>query len=105
MMFKLPEVITKNLRDESNPDENIFCVYKYVKEHINNDDDLEQLYLAIIEFKPNAQIVSEYAMELFEKNRIAVAVSLMKNKEKYSGMIMRGSVSNHQSRDILPVSY
>ncbi|MEJ6735843.1 MAG: hypothetical protein QNK84_02225, partial [Flavobacteriales bacterium] len=85
MMFKLPEVITKNLKDYSNPDENIFCVYKYVKEHINNDDDLEQLYLAIIEFKPNAQIVSEYAMQLFEKNRIAVAVSLIKNKEKYSG--------------------
>jgi hypothetical protein len=83
--FKLPEVIANNLRDLSNPDENIFCVYKYVKEHINNDDDLEQLYLAIIEFKPNAQIVSEYAMELFEKNRIPVAVSLMKNKEKYSG--------------------
>ena len=83
--FKLPEVIANNLRDVSNPDENIFCVYKYVKEHINNDDDLEQLYLAIIEFKPNAQIVAQYAQELYEKNRIAVAVSLMKNKQKYSG--------------------
>ena len=105
MMFKLPEVITKNLKDYSNPDENIFCVYKYVKEHINNDDDLEQLYLAIIEFKPNAQIVSEYAMELFEKNRIAVAVSLMKNKEKYSGDDHAWKCFKSSERDILPISF
>ena len=104
-MFKLPEVITKNLKDYSNPDENIFCVYKYVKEHINNDDDLEQLYLAIIEFKPNAQIVSEYAMELFEKNRIAVAVSLMKNKEKYSGDDHAWKCFKSSERDILPISF
>ena len=105
MMFKLPEVITKNLKDYSNPDENIFCVYKYVKEHINNDDDLEQLYLAIIEFKPNAQIVSEYAMQLFEKNRIAVAVSLMKNKEKYSGDDHAWKCFKSSERDILPISF
>ena len=104
-MFKLPEVITKNLKDYSNPDENIFCVYKYVKEHINNDDDLEQLYLAIIEFKPNAQIVSEYAMQLFEKNRIAVAVSLMKNKEKYSGDDHAWKCFKSSERDILPISF
>ena len=103
--FKLPEVIANNLRDLSNPDENIFCVYKYVKEHINNDDDLEQLYLAIIEFKPNAQIVSEYAMELFEKNRIAVAVSLMKNKEKYSGDDHAWKCFKSSERDILPISF
>ena len=105
MMFKLPEVITKNLKDYSNPDENIFCVYKYVKEHINNDDDLEQLYLAIIEFKPNAQIVSEYAMQLFEKNRIAVAVSLIKNKEKYSGDDHAWKCFKSSERDILPISF
>jgi hypothetical protein len=104
-MFKLPEVITKNLKDYSNPDENIFCVYKYVKEHINNDDDLEQLYLAIIEFKPNAQIVSEYAMQLFEKNRIAVAVSLIKNKEKYSGDDHAWKCFKSSERDILPISF
>ena len=103
--FKLPEVIANNLRDLSNPDENIFCVYKYVKEHINNDDDLEQLYLAIIEFKPNAQIVSEYAMQLFEKNRIAVAVSLMKNKEKYSGDDHAWKCFKSSERDILPISF
>ena len=105
MMFKLPEEITKNLKDYSNPDENIFCVYKYVKEHINNDDDLEQLYLAIIEFKPNAQIVSEYAMQLFEKNRIAVAVSLIKNKEKYSGDDHAWKCFKSSERDILPISF
>ena len=104
-MFKLPEEITKNLKDYSNPDENIFCVYKYVKEHITNDDDLEQLYLAIIEFKPNAQIVSEYAMQLFEKNRIAVAVSLMKNKEKYSGDDHAWKCFKSSERDILPISF
>lgn len=105
MMFKLPEVITKNLKDYSNPDENIFCVYKYVKEHINNDDDLEQLYLAIIEFKPNAQIVSEYAMQLFEKSRIEVAVSLIKNKEKYSGDDYAWKCFKSSERDILPISF
>ncbi|MDB4195910.1 hypothetical protein N9651_02905 [Flavobacteriales bacterium] len=105
MMFKLPEVITKNLKDYSNPDENIFCVYKYVKEHINNDDDLEQLYLAIIEFKPNAQIVSEYAMQLFEKSRIEVAVSLIKNKEKYSGDDHAWKCFKSSERDILPISF
>jgi len=104
-MFKLPEVITKNLKDYSNPDENIFCVYKYVKEHINNDDDLEQLYLAIIEFKPNAQIVSEYAMQLFEKSRIEVAVSLIKNKEKYSGDDHAWKCFKSSERDILPISF
>ena len=104
-MFKLPEVITKNLKDYSNPDENIFCVYKYVKEHINNDDDLEQLYLAIIEFKPNAQIVSEYAMQLFEKSRIEVAVSLIKNKEKYSGDDYAWKCFKSSERDILPISF
>ena len=83
--FKLPEIILNNLKNESNTDENIFCVYNYVQEHINNDDDLEQLYLAIIEFKPNAHFVGQYAWELFKKNRTAVAVSLLKNKEKYSG--------------------
>ena len=77
--FKLPEIILNNLKNESNTDENIFCVYNYVQEHINNDDDLEQLYLAIIEFKPNAHFVGQYAWELFKKNRTAVAVSLMKN--------------------------
>ncbi len=73
IMYKLPEVITNNLKDYSNPDENIFAVYKYVNEHITNDDDLEQLYLAIIEFKPDAQIVGQYAWELFEKGRVEVA--------------------------------
>ena len=67
--FKLPEIILNNLKNESNTDENIFCVYNYVQEHINNDDDLEQLYLAIIEFKPNAHFVGQYAWELFKKNR------------------------------------
>ncbi len=105
MMFKLPEVITKNLKDYSNPDENIFCVYKYVKEHINNDDDLEQLYLAIIEFKPNAQIVGQYAWELFEKSRIEVAVSLIKNKEKYSGDDHAWKCFKSSERDILPISF
>ena len=104
-MFKLPEVITKNLKDYSNPDENIFCVYKYVKEHINNDDDLEQLYLAIIEFKPNAQIVGQYAWELFEKSRIEVAVSLIKNKEKYSGDDHAWKCFKSSERDILPISF
>ncbi|MFB1040063.1 MAG: hypothetical protein QMC35_06345 [Polaribacter sp.] len=105
MMFKLPEVITKNLKDYSNPDENIFCVYKYVKENINNDDDLEQLYLAIIEFKPNAQIVGQYAWELFEKSRIEVAVSLIKNKEKYSGDDHAWKCFKSSERDILPISF
>ena len=105
MMFKLPEVITKNLKDYSNPDENIFCVYKYVKEHITNDDDLEQLYLAIIEFKPNAQIVGQYAWELFEKSRIEVAVSLIKNKEKYSGDDHAWKCFKSSERDILPISF
>lgn len=93
------------MKDYSNPDENIFCVYKYVKEHINNDDDLEQLYLAIIEFKPNAQIVSEYAMQLFEKSRIEVAVSLIKNKEKYSGDDYAWKCFKSSERDILPISF
>ena len=39
--FKLPEIILNNLKNESNTDENIFCVYNYVQEHINNDDDLD----------------------------------------------------------------
>ena len=34
--FKLPEIILNNLKNESNTDENIFCVYNYVQEHINN---------------------------------------------------------------------
>ena len=105
MMFKLPEVITKNLKDYSNPDENLFAVYKYVNEHITNDDDLEQLYLAIIEFKPNAQIVGQYAWELFEKSRIEVAVSLIKNKEKYSGDDHAWKCFKSSERDILPISF
>tara|TARA_B110001452_G_C15226536_1_gene425094 strand:- start:353 stop:1366 length:1014 start_codon:yes stop_codon:yes gene_type:complete len=104
-MFKLPEVITKNLKDYSNPDENLFAVYKYVNEHITNDDDLEQLYLAIIEFKPNAQIVGQYAWELFEKSRIEVAVSLIKNKEKYSGDDHAWKCFKSSERDILPISF
>lgn len=104
-MFKLPEVITENLKDYSNPDENLFAVYKYVNEHITNDDDLEQLYLAIIEFKPNAQIVGQYAWELFEKNRIEVAVSLIKNKEKYSGDDHAWKCFKSSERDILPISF
>ena len=32
--FKLPEIILNNLKNESNTDENIFCVYNYV--HILN---------------------------------------------------------------------
>ena len=60
MTYKLPEEIIKNLKDNSNLDENLFAVYKYVNKHITNDDDLEQLYLAIIEFKPNlSPIISE----------------------------------------------
>ena len=105
MMFKLPEEITKNLKDYSNPDENLFAVYKYVNEHITNDDDLEQLYLAIIEFKPNAQIVGQYAWELFEKSRIEVAVSLIKNKEKYSGDDHAWKCFKSSERDILPISF
>ena len=99
--FKLPEIILNNLKNESNTDENIFCVYNYVQEHINNDDDLEQLYLAIIEFKPNAHFVGQYAWELFKKNRTAVAVSLMKNKEKYSGDDFGWEVFKSSEQDIL----
>ena len=29
--FKLPEIILNNLKNESNTDENIFCVYNYVQ--------------------------------------------------------------------------
>ena len=105
MMFKLPEEITKNLKDYSNPDENLFAVYKYVNEHITNDDDLEQLYLAIIEFKPNAQIVGQYARELFEKGRVEVAISLIKNKEKYSGDDHSWKCFKSSERDILPISF
>ena len=103
MMFKLPEVITNNLRDDSNPDENIFAVYKYVKEHITNDDDLEQLYLAIIKFKPNAKIVGQYAWELFEKNRTEVAISLIKNKVNYTGDDHDWECFKSSEQDILPV--
>jgi len=105
IMYKLPEVITNNLKDYSNPDENIFAVYKYVNEHITNDDDLEQLYLAIIEFKPNAQIVGQYARELFEKGRVEVAISLIKNKEKYSGDDHSWKCFKSSERDILPISF
>ena len=104
-MYKLPEVITNNLKDYSNPDENIFAVYKYVNEHITNDDDLEQLYLAIIEFKPDAQIVGQYAWELFEKGRVEVAISLIKNKEKYSGDDHAWKCFKSSERDILPISF
>ena len=104
-MYKLPEVITNNLKDYSNPDENIFAVYKYVNEHITNDDDLEQLYLAIIEFKPDAQIVGQYAWELFEKGRVEVAISLIKNKEKYSGDDHSWKCFKSSERDILPISF
>ena len=101
--YKLPEVIANNLTEKSNPDENIFAVYKYVNEHITNDDDLEQLYLAVIKFKPNAQIVGQYAWELFEKNRIEVAVSLIENKEKYSGDGHAWKCFKSSEQDILPV--
>tara|TARA_B100001287_G_scaffold238349_1_gene211741 strand:- start:2453 stop:3901 length:1449 start_codon:yes stop_codon:yes gene_type:complete len=99
--FKLPDVILNNLKNESNTDENIFCVFNYVQKHINNDDELEQLYLAIIEFKPNAHLVGQYAWELFKKNRTAVAVSLLENKEKYSGDDYDWEVFKSSEKDIL----
>ena len=103
--YQLPDIIVESLSNNSNPDENIFAVYKYVNEHITNDDDLEQLYLAIIEFKPNAQIVGQYARELFEKGRVEVAISLIKNKEKYSGDDHSWKCFKSSERDILPISF
>ena len=83
--YQLPDVIVESLSNKSNSDYNIFDVYQYKNEHITNDDDLEQLYLAVIKFKPNAKIVSQYAWELFKKNRIEVAASLFKNRLDYTG--------------------
>lgn len=83
--YKLPDVIVDSLSNKQNPDYNIFDVYQYKNEYITNDDDLEQLYLAVIKFKPNAKIVSQYAKELFEKDRKEVAASLFKNRLDYTG--------------------
>jgi len=103
--FKLPELIANNLRDESNPDENIFAVWKYAKDNIANDNDLEKLYLAIIKFKPNAKIVGQLAIWLFEKNRTEVAISLIKNKVNYTGDDHDWKSFKDSERDILPISF
>lgn len=104
-MYKLPEIIANNLRDESNSDENIFVVWRYTKDNITNDDELEKLYLAIIKFKPNAKIVGQYAWELYEKNRIEVAISLIENKINYNGTDHDWECFKDSERDILPYSF
>lgn len=99
--YKLPDVIVESLSNKSNSDYNIFDVYQYKKEHITNDDDLEQLYLAVIKFKPNAKIVSQYAWELFEKDRNEVAASLFKNRSDFTGDDHEWECFNSAENDFL----
>jgi hypothetical protein len=98
--LELPEAIKNNLTHESNVDENIFFIYNYVNEFIKNDDDLEALYLKIINFKPNAQLAGQYAWSLFLIGRTETAKSILANKDKYSGDEFAWKIFNESDRDI-----
>lgn len=83
--YNLPENIKENLSQEENIDENIFFIYNYVKEAKLSNDELEGLYLKIIDFKPNAQIAGQYAQELFRKGKIEIAKTIIENRNQYNG--------------------
>ena len=81
----LPDQIKESLSQEENPDENIFAVWKYLKDHALSDDELESLYVGIVKFKPNARLAAEYGLKLIDLGRIETALKIFSEKEQYQG--------------------